>query len=91
MQSFENSSFLEDQASSWRARAGTEQIHSLCAFETRTTKGVIVVNRASAQSLCTGKTLPSDEDHSGIAKPRSKDSLVYKFLADTLLNLSIIE
>ena len=80
--SLEQSNFLEGQSTAWRARSDTMKIISLCAFETRRTRGVIVVDRASAQSLCDGVPIPTEETHSGIAKPHTKESLIYKALAD---------
>lgn len=80
--SFEASNFLEDQNSSWRASNFASNIYSLCAFESKATRGFLVVDQASAQSLCTGRTVPSGESHSGISKPYSQESIVYKAFAD---------
>lgn len=80
--SFERSNFLQDQNSAWRASEVLSRIYSLCAFESRRTLGVIVVDQASAQSLCTGVTVPSGETHSGIARPHSQGSIVYEAFAD---------
>lgn len=87
MTSFEQSNFLQDQSSSWRASSMFSEIYSLCAFENRTTFGVLVVNQASAESLCTERTVPSGESHAGIAKPYSEDSIVYDAFADQVVAL----
>lgn len=86
MRSFEQSNFLEDQNSSWRAWH-EKKTYSLCAYETRKTKGMKVVDAASAQSLCDGDVLPAEQNHSNIAKPASKSSLVYKFFAEKFSQL----
>lgn len=84
MTTLEESNFLEDQSSQWRAWPESFRIISLCAFETKPTARVIVVDRSSAEALCTGPTLPSGETHSGIAKPQSPESLVYDVFAGKL-------
>lgn len=85
MTSFEQSNFLQDQASAWRASKMFSEVYSLCAFENKLTIGVLVVDQASAQSLCTERTVPSEESHSGIAKPYSENSIVYKAFADRVV------
>lgn len=82
--SFERSNFLESLNSRWRTSPISSQIYSLCAVETKPTKGVIVVDSASAQALCDGLPVPSGETHSDIAKPVGPDSLVAKVFADRL-------
>ena len=85
MTSFEASNFLQDQNSAWRASNLFSDTFSLCAFENQPTMGIIVVNQASAESLCTGKTVPSGESHSGVAKPYSEASIVYDAFADRVV------
>jgi WD40 repeat protein len=85
LQTLENSNFLEDQDSQWRNWNDASNIHSFCAYEKLRTSGVFVVGQASAQSLCTGPTLPVEADHSGIAKPDSAEHIVYKTFATALL------
>jgi hypothetical protein len=82
--SFEESNFLQDQYSTWRGSPLLTGIYSLCAFETIATNGFLVVEQVSAQSLCSGRTIPSGENHSGIAKPYSQDSLVYEVFANRI-------
>lgn len=85
--SFEKSAFLQDQTSTWRTSRLSSEVYSLCAFETRATFGIMVVDQASAQSLCTGQTIPSGQTHSGIAKPYSRESIIYKVFADHITAL----
>lgn len=80
--SFEKSNFLQNQNSSWRASELFSTVYSLCAFESKPTHNIMVVDQASAQSLCSKRTIPSGETHTGIAKPYSRDSIVYKVFAD---------
>lgn len=87
MTSFEESNFLADQYSTWRGSSLLSEIFSLCAFETVATNGLLVVEQVSAQSLCSGRTIPSGENHSGIAKPYSEESLVYAVFADRIETL----
>ncbi|AUQ92874.1 PGAP1-like protein [Phaeobacter inhibens] len=86
--SFGQSNFLQDQSSAWRASRLSSNIHSLCAFENLQTHGIMVVDQASAESLCTGRTIPSGQTHSGIAKPFSRNSIVYKVFADHIAALN---
>ncbi len=82
--------FLASEHSAWRSSMQDSGVHSLCAFETRLTNGVIVVSQASAESLCDGRTIPANKDHSGIAKPSSRNSLVYKAFGDRLRSLGVL-
>ena len=87
MTSFEESNFLKDQSSAWRRSQLFAQVYSLCAFEGAPTAGTIVVKQASAESLCNGKTIPTGDTHSGIAKPSSKDSIVHTVFASEVERL----
>jgi len=88
--SFGKSNFLQDQSSSWRASKLSLDVYSLCAFENVPTLGIMVVDQASAESLCTGPTIPSGQTHSDIAKPYSRDSIIYKVFADEVAALASI-
>lgn len=85
LQTLEKSNFLEDQDSQWRSWQESSGIFSFCAYETKPTSGVMVVTQASAQSLCSGQTLPAPENHSGIAKPASMEHIVYKTFSSSFL------
>lgn len=87
MGSFSESNFLEDQYSHWRAADAVKNIVSLCAFETRSTMGVVVVNRSSAQALCTGTTIPSGKNHTQIAKPSGIGDIIHKVFADAMAEI----
>jgi WD40 repeat protein len=87
LRTLESSNFLEDQDSQWRNWGAASDISSFCAFEKQPTVGVLVVTQASAQSLCTGPTLPVASDHSGIAKPDSPQHIVYETFTTALLEI----
>ncbi|MCG3268220.1 triacylglycerol lipase [Yoonia sp. I 8.24] len=85
--SFERSNFLADQYSTWRGSHLMSKVYSLCAFETVPTNGILVVEQVSAQSLCSERTIPSGQNHSGIAKPYSEESLIYTVFANRVETL----
>jgi hypothetical protein len=68
----------------WRALP----VHPLsrCAFETKDTFGVRVVDEQSAGALCDGPLDPINEDHIGVAKPADSDATSYIALRQAYLD-----
>jgi pimeloyl-ACP methyl ester carboxylesterase len=67
--------FLADVQRNWlAAKLG---ISSYCAYETRETFGVMVVDQASATSLCNMPLDPIDTDHIRIVKPADTRDVSY--------------
>ena len=68
-------SYLADLQRDWlAAKLG---IRSFCAYEGKTTFGVLIVDQRSASNLCTEPLDPIAEDHILIAKPSSRDADSY--------------
>lgn len=57
--------------------AAKYKIRRSCAYETKKTKGVLVVDRLSATRDCSENATPIHEDHINIVKPCNKDALSY--------------
>jgi hypothetical protein len=67
---------LNDRYRDWVV--GDTGLRNLVFFETHQTKGVRVVDEASANPGLPGvRPIPVDSDHIGICKPASRDSVVY--------------
>jgi len=71
----DSNDYLLNLESEWSA-AKFQGIRLYCAYETKPTKGVLVVDRLSATRNC-GNQLPIDADHLGIVKPCSPDDESY--------------
>jgi hypothetical protein len=64
--------YLESLEDSWRAATGVGSLMTRCAYETKKTHHVLVVDRLSATRMCPiGTTLPIPKDHISIVKPCS--------------------
>lgn len=61
--------YLQNLEAEWRA-ANFGNIFRYCAYEKRTTRGILVVDRLSGTRDC-GKTFPMNENHLTIVKPCS--------------------
>jgi pimeloyl-ACP methyl ester carboxylesterase len=87
-----DSAYLRELNGWYRERAPAEDIATLVFAETRATKGFQVVEQASADPGIAGVLpIPVDADHLSIAKPSSRDELVYKRIkqfVETHLRLS---
>ncbi|WP_250482210.1 alpha/beta hydrolase [Caballeronia sp. GACF5] len=68
-------SFLAPLQSNWIA--AHLEIASYCAYETRDTYGMRIVDLKSASNLCTSSLVPINENHIDLVKPRSKESDSY--------------
>jgi WD40 repeat protein len=82
---------LRDLFDWYRNHAGRAGIRTTSYFELRKTKGITIVNPTSAHPGIGADPVGLDEDHISIAKPRSKDSQVYRaanqMLRDNVLAL----
>jgi hypothetical protein len=64
--------YLESLEDSWRAAPGVGSLMTRCAYETKKTHHVLVVDRLSATRMCPiGTPLPIPKDHISIVKPCS--------------------
>ncbi|SEF37483.1 Tetratricopeptide repeat-containing protein [Amycolatopsis pretoriensis] len=73
-----NAAHLRHLNDSYRDWAVSAEVGNLVFFEARPTKGVQVVDAASANpGLPHVRPIPVDADHIGICKPADRDSLVY--------------
>lgn len=84
-----NSAHLRQLNDRYRDWAATSGIRNLVFFESYPTKGVQVVDAASANPGLAGiRPIPVDADHVGICKPIDRDALVYgrvkRFIAEIL-------
>lgn len=69
MYPLQSDNYLADLQRDWlAARLG---IRSFCAYEGKTTYGVLIVDQRSATSLCTESLDPIGENHIDIVKPRN--------------------
>lgn len=78
-------SILRSQQSDWRALKNRPS--SKCAYETRDTDGIRVVDQTSASSLCDGPLDPIDSDHIGIAKPENNQADSYISFLQTFVHM----
>jgi hypothetical protein len=82
-----DSAFLRDLNGWYRERGPAADIANLVFAETRSTKGITVVEQASADPGIPGVLpVPVDADHIAIAKPASRDELVYKLVLQFALD-----
>jgi pimeloyl-ACP methyl ester carboxylesterase len=73
--------YLQIVEDSWKA--ADFQIHRLCAYEKKSFKGVLVVERLSGTRNCE-TALPINEDHLGIVKPDGFDHPSYVALRNAV-------
>lgn len=69
-----NASFLATLQRTWLAAPELRGLRAFCAYELRTTMGLMVVEQQSATNLCNERLDPLDGDHSEIVKPASAQS-----------------
>jgi len=77
LKTLQENQVLQLQSSQWLASKQHKEIRSYCAYETKTTKGLLVVPRQSATSLCNQRLDPISENHIRIVKPSSTHSDAY--------------
>lgn len=81
MATLQQNSFLSLMNKTWSANRFDTEI--ACAYEKKATKGVMIVEKKSATSICTRPIIDSsgiDEDHEAIVKPDSKNHAVHQWL-----------
>ena len=71
-------SYLAQQHQDWLMKGFG--IKSYCAYETQPLHGHIIVDQASAESLCTQPLVPIEANHSTIVKPENEASDSYRAL-----------
>jgi pimeloyl-ACP methyl ester carboxylesterase len=76
---------LENQ---WKA--AHFRIHRYCAYEKKSLKGVLVVDRLSATRNCDDPAIPVPEDHIGIVKPNNARHPSYVALRNAILTNPIL-
>lgn len=87
-----NNDYLESLEDSWRTAQGTSPIKTLCAYETKKTHHVLVVDRQSATRMCpVGTPLPISKDHVSIVKPCSSTDASYVALRNAVKDLPLDE
>src|SRR2546425_12916607 len=64
-------SYLKSQQNDWLSSGLPEKIVSRCAFETKTSGGLLTVDRSSATLLCSKDPEALPTDHSDAVKPNS--------------------
>jgi pimeloyl-ACP methyl ester carboxylesterase len=74
--------YLQNLEMEWRA-AGFGSIRRYCAYETRPTNGILVVDRLSGTRNC-GKAVALNEDHFSIVKPCSTEDDAYTALRNAV-------
>lgn len=77
LKNLQESLYLQSQSSQWLASEQHINIRSYCAYETKTTSGILVVPRQSATALCNQRLDPIAENHTRIVKPSSIHSDAY--------------
>ncbi len=77
LKNLQESLYLQSQSSQWLASEQHQNIRSYCAYETKTTSGILVVPRQSATALCNQRLDPIAENHTRIVKPSSIHSDAY--------------
>lgn len=77
LKTLQENQVLQLQSSQWLASQQHKEIRSYCAYETKTTKGVLVVPRQSATALCNQRLDPISENHIRIVKPFSAQADAY--------------
>lgn len=75
--------YLQNLEMEWRA-ADFGNIRRYCAYETKPTNGILVVDRLSGTRNC-GKVVALSEDHFSIVKPCSADDDPYTVLRNAVL------
>lgn len=75
MKPWDGDAYVGDQIQQWQAASFS--IKSYCAYETRPTQGIQIVDRPSATNLCNQRVDPLDKDHFEIAKPSNKKAVQY--------------
>ncbi|TKS64017.1 MAG: hypothetical protein EWM73_00894 [Nitrospira sp.] len=94
MQRADFNSFLQALENQWqnliRDRGTPPFPQSFCAYETKPTHGVVIVNRIFAATFCDQNPHPVDEDHSNIAKPSSRGSDIYIWARARILDTSTL-
>ncbi len=89
MQRADFNSFLQALETQWqnliRDRGTPPFPQSFCAYETKPTHGIVIVNRVYAATLCDQNPHPVNEDHSNIVKPSSRESDIYIWVRARIL------
>jgi pimeloyl-ACP methyl ester carboxylesterase len=80
-------SYLKAQQSDWLSAGLQEKVISHCAFETRSSSGMIVVDRSSATLLCTRDPDALLTDHSDAVKPSGPNDLTHIIVRNALKDL----
>lgn len=87
-------SFLQTIENQWqdliRDRGTQPSPQSFCAYETKPTYGIVIVNRVYAATFCDQNPFPVDEDHPNIAKPSSRESAIYVWARARILDTSVL-
>lgn len=76
LKKIKSTEYLADMARQWNLLRG--RIETFCAYETRKTNGVMVVEMGSATYLCTKSLDPIDANHELLAKPLNKKAAQYE-------------
>ncbi len=80
-------SYLKAQQSDWLSAGLQEKVISYCAFETRNSSGMIIVDRSSAALLCTRDPDALLTDHSDAVKPTGPNDLSHIIVRNALKDL----
>jgi pimeloyl-ACP methyl ester carboxylesterase len=78
----DENSYLQNLENEWKA-AGFH-IRRFCAYEKKSYKGILVVDRLSGTRNCDEPPIPIDEDHLGIVKPSGVDHDSYVALRNAV-------
>lgn len=80
-------SYLKAQHSDWLSAGLQERVISHCAFETRSSSGMTIVDRTSATLLCTRDPDALLTDHSDAVKPSGPNDLTHIIVRNALKDL----
>lgn len=93
LQSATHNSFLQSLENEWQnllldRSKGITYPKSFCAYETKSTSGVMIVNRVSAITICDNNPYAMDLNHIEIAKPASENVDPYKWVKARILEVA---
>ncbi|MDH4187584.1 MAG: alpha/beta fold hydrolase [Nitrospira sp.] len=86
--------FLQALENDWqdlfRDRGTPSFPQSFCAYETKSTNGIHIVNRVYATTYCDQNPVAVDEDHFSIVKPSNRESDIYVWARARILDTSAL-
>ncbi len=85
-------SYLQSIENQWqslmRDRGNRPFPKSYCAYETKPTGGIVIVDRVSAATFCDDSMFPVPADHRDVVKPQDAQSDIYRWVQARLIETS---